>query len=50
MAGLEEVTAASIDPVTVAELRAYARIDDTIDAAVEKALRSADAIDVALET
>jgi phosphoribosylglycinamide formyltransferase 2 len=25
-------------------------IDDTIDAAVEKALRSADAIDVALET
>jgi len=32
MAGLEEVTAASIDPVTVAELRAYARIDDTIDA------------------
>ena len=32
MAGLEEVSGAVSDPVSVAELRAYARIDDTIDA------------------
>jgi len=31
MAGLTTVTAASIDPVTVAEFRSFARIDDGVD-------------------
>ena len=38
MAGLTVTSAASIDPVTVAELRNYARIDDGIDSTLLTAL------------
>ena len=34
MAGLTVTSAASSDPVTVAELRAYARVDDSVDTAL----------------